>query len=393
MKIGSTSVPPLREADAEEALLDYGVDTAKQVMRCVTHDFNNLISVVRGYASVMQGLPNLDEDSRQWVGFIDQAGSELAGLTERMARFAENREIDLIRLNLNTVLEEFVSQTKTDTPRDIEVRVRLGSPMPDFMGDRALIQEACRNLWQNAIDSMPSGGILSWQTKFFHPDELAESHWKSNHPAGYVSLQVRDTGTGMDDGTLARMFSPFFTTKSGRGRGLGATVVYETVKSHGGHILVSHNPGPGICVTLYLPASDEDVEQPANNPGTGPETNKPKLLIVDDEDMVRLAVERILAHLGYDSVTAASGEEALTIYEELGDSIQTVILDITMPGLGGIETFRRLRVINDQIKVIIISGDTQSAAIREIQREGISYVIPKPFHTEHLSRALQQLVG
>jgi len=115
MKFGSSSLAPRREADTEEALLDYGVDTAKQMVRCVTHDFNNLISVVRGYAAVMQGLPNLDEDSRQWVGFIDQAGSELAGLTERMARFAEVREIDLVRLNLNLVIGEFASQTETDT--------------------------------------------------------------------------------------------------------------------------------------------------------------------------------------------------------------------------------------------------------------------------------------
>jgi len=265
--------------------------------------------------------------------------------------------------------------------------------MPDSMGDRQLIQEACRNLWQNAIDSMPSGGLLSWETKFILPDELAQSHWNSNHHAGYVSLQVRDTWTGMDDETLAQMFSPFFTTKSGRGRGLGATVVYETVKAHGGHILVSPNSGPGTCVTLYLPAAEDGVEQPAINPRISPEVNKPKLLIVDDDDMVRLAIERMLAHLGYDSITAASGEEALTIYEELGESIQTVILDITMPGLGGVETFHRLRLINDQIKVIIISGDTQSEAVREIQREGISSVIAKPFHTEHLSRALQHIAG
>ena len=119
----------------------------------------------------------------------------------------------------------------------------------------------------------------------------------------------------------------------------------------------------------------------------------PTLLVVDDDDMVRLAIQRMLEHLGYRAIAAASGEEALDIYEQSSAEIAVIILDITMPGLGGIETFRRLRAMDSQVKVIVTSGDPLNPAIRELEAQGISYMLAKPFHTEQLARAIQQTIG
>ena len=262
--------------------------------------------------------------------------------------------------------------------------------MPDLISDEDTLKEICSNLWQTAVESMPHGGILSCQTTSLW---VQPPIWAQQNAAGrahYLRLRVSDTGKGMDADTRANLFVPFFTTKTGKGRGLGATAVYETVKSQGGYIGVSSNPGGGTRVDLYFLAAKEAVALPDRDSGSTDAGSGPLLLVVDDDDMVRLAIQRMLDHLGYRSLAAASGEEALAIYELSGTEIDAVILDITMPGAGGIETFLRLREIDSQVKVIISSGDPLNPAIREIETHGISFMIPKPFRTEQLDRAIKQ---
>ena len=206
----------------------------------------------------------------------------------------------------------------------------------------------------------------------------------------YVRLRISDTGEGMDEETRAQLFTPFFTTKSGKGRGLGATAVYETVKSQGGFIEVSSSLGAGTQVDLYFVAGEQGSDQPDAEYGSADAGITPTLLVVDDDDMVRMAIQRMLSHLGYRSLAAASGEQAIAIYEQSVAEIDAVILDITMPGVGGAETFRRLREINSQVKVIVSSGDLSNPAIRDIEALGISFLIAKPFRTEQLARAIDQ---
>ena len=170
-------------------------------------------------------------------------------------------------------------------------------------------------------------------------------------------------------------------------------MVYEIVKSHGGHLEVSAGAGPGSCIDLYFPSSDVFEDQPRAETGASHQEGGPIVLVVDDDDMVRQAIQRMLEHLGYRPIGAASGEEALDIYEKSRAEIAAIILDITTPGLGGIETFRRLRAMDSQVKVIVTSGDTLNPAIRELEAQGISYLLAKPFHTEQLARAIQQTIG
>ena len=381
---------PGAEADSQEALLDHGIATARLATRRITHDFNNLISVVQGYTTILQGRPHLDPESQELVSLIAQAGSQLAGTTDRLARFVDSPSQDRARLNLNQVVMAFIDQPGSEVPESIELRVDLGDQMPDLIGDEGGLNEVCSNLRQNAIESMPHGGILSWETSslwIHHPSWMQPSAVGQSH---YLRLRVSDTGQGMDAETRANLFVPFFTTKSGKGRGLGATAIYETVKSHGGYVGVSSNPGGGTRVDLYFPTANDAENQPDPDSGSADAPSGPLLLIVDDDDMVRMAIQRMLAHLGYRSLAAANGEEALDIYQGSGAEIDAVILDITMPGAGGVETFHRLREIDNQVKVIVSSGDPMNPAIREIEAHGISYMIPKPFRTEQLARAIQQ---
>ena len=332
----------------------------------------------------------MDSESKELVRLITQAGSQLAGLTDRLARFAGTPSDARGRLNLNRVVKDLIEQISTEVPENIELRVDLGDHMPDLIGDEGRLEEVCSNLWQNAIESMPHGGILSWQTNSSwvrHPTWAQQSAGGQSH---YLRLRVSDTGEGMDAETRVNLFVPFFSTKPGMGRGLGATAIYETVKSQGGYVAVSSNPGGGTQVDLYFLAEEEAVDGPDPNSGSADAGSGPLLLVVDDDDMVRLAIQRMLAHLGYRSLAAASGEEALAIYERSGAEIDAVILDITMPGAGGVGTFHQLREIDSQVKVIVSSGDPLNPAIREIEALGISFMIPKPFRIEQLARAIQQ---
>ena len=375
-----------------EALQAHGVETAKRIVHRVTHDFNNLIALVRGYAAVLRGQVELDEDSQQLASFIEQAGSELASLTDRWAHFADSGPHDQVRLNLNLIVEQFVSQNGGTIPEGIQVRVDLGNPVPDLIGDEVRFWEVCRNLWQNAIEAMPKGGRLSYQTSTLEVGRPNRSQG-SELPSRYVRLLVADTGEGMDADTRSNLFAPFFTTKAGKGRGLGATLVYETVKTHGGYIEVSSELGLGTRIELFFPAAEDAQGQSGPHIVPTEAAGGPVLLVVDDDDMVRLAIQRMLSHLGYESLAVASGEEALSVYEQSGADVAAVILDITMPGLGGIETFHRLREMDSQVKIIVSSGEPLNPAIRDIEAQGISFMLAKPFHADQLARAVQQTLG
>lgn len=413
--VNKTFLTPSTANIQESELLDYGLDTAKLMARRISHDFNNLIAVVRGYASVLQGRPELDEDTKELIGFIDQAGSELAVLTERMAQFAENQRHERSWINLNSAIVEFLQEARDQVPQEIEVETQLGSNnMPDIWGNARLIGELCHKLWQNAIDSMPHGGRLSLKLSIHHDNGLGghgktsmrhadsvgvdgtsnredgqdETRTNKRGPAACILLRVTDTGEGMDEQTRASMLRPFFTTKPGKCRGLGATAVYETVKFHGGRLYVSSEPDKGTSVEIHLPVAGSTQPQPVGGSGEAEDTPGSFLLVVDDDDMVRMATQRMLAHLGYDSIPAPSGEEALTLYEASRVVISAVILDVTMPGIGGLETFLRLRAMNSQVKIILVTGDPGSRAVREIEELGVSYLIGKPFQIEELSLAV-----
>ena len=283
MNDGKAFLAPPTATIEERLLLDYGVDTAKLMVRRVSHDFNNLIAVIRGYAAMLQGGPGQDEDIKELAGLIDQAGSELGALTERMAQFADNQEHECTWFNLNSVITDFLKEGRAQVPQGIEVETKLGSLMPDLWGDARLIGVLCQKLWQNAIDSMPHGGRLSLKTSTMHANGgggngktrtlnadgvgvngtvngangLEPFRTNERGPTTYLLLRVTDTGEGMDEQTRASMFRPFFTTKSGKGWGLGATVAYEAVKFHGGHLYVSSELGKGTNVDIHLPVAEQ----------------------------------------------------------------------------------------------------------------------------------------
>jgi signal transduction histidine kinase len=371
-------------------LLDHSIETAKLLVRRVTHDFNNLIAVVRGYAEVLDSRPQLDDGSKQMVTLIDRAAGEMAGLADRMAGFAEAEGFDRSPLNLNGLIENLLGQKGDFVPTHIELEVELSDLLPDVQGDKSRLQQACRNVWNNAIEAMPQGGKLTCQTSTQWIQPRLDGRQNGGNPSRFVRVRVTDTGEGMSAETLATMFAPFFTTKSGKCRGLGATAVYEIVRDLNGFIEVSSDPGSGTCIDLYFSAlEDTSLPAPVQNDPPSREISR-RLLVVDDDDMVRMATQRMLTHLGYESISASGGEEALAIYRQSAADIGAVILDVTMPGLSGLETLRLLREMDSQVKVIVYTGDPQAPGLSGLEPQAVSTVLPKPFRIEQLARAMER---
>jgi CheY-like chemotaxis protein len=238
---------------------------------------------------------------------------------------------------------------------------------------------------------MPSGGDLYLETANLTLTE-ADVRAAYMEPGRYVKVSVTDTGLGMDEKTKERIFEPFFTTKEmGRGTGLGLAMVYGIVKGHKGFINVYSEEGKGTTFTIYLPATEKEAileEKPSAEILKGEET----ILLVDDEEEILNSMKEIMKFLGYHLLTAGSGPEALRIYEENKDGIDLVILDMIMPGMGGGETFDRLKAINPDIKVILSSGYSINGQAFEIMARGCRGFIQKPVNIADLSQKIREVL-
>jgi CheY-like chemotaxis protein len=256
-----------------------------------------------------------------------------------------------------------------------------------MMADASQLQQIVLNLCVNARDAMPEGGRLRVSTKLLGGAETGEP----GRPGRRARLSVEDTGVGMDAKTLARLFEPFFSTKGEAGTGLGLSVVYEIVKSLGGDVGVKSSPGRGARFEVVLPCRwaeeslvERQVEEAARGQGE-------LILLVDDEKVLRDLGKDILESYGYRVATVSSGEEALDYLSDARD-VALVILDVVMPGLGGSETYRRLRGFDRATPVLFSSGLTAEHSVGDALEEGAAGFIPKPYSIGDLTRAVSSIL-
>jgi CheY-like chemotaxis protein len=255
--------------------------------------------------------------------------------------------------------------------------------------DRGQIRQVLLNLLVNAWQSMPGGGDLVLTTanvRFGDRDDRP----REIVPGPYARITVEDTGTGMEESVLDRVFEPFFTTKGmGRGTGLGLASAYGIVKGHRGFIYASSPAGQGSVFTVYLPATAKKAGREVPHPRT-PVIGSGTVLVVDDEAQVLEVVRPMLEMLGYRALSAESGERALEICREKGRGIDLVILDMIMPGMGGAETFERLRELNPQVPVLLSSGYSEHGEAGEILARGCRGFLKKPYTLQMLSEKIRE---
>jgi two-component system, cell cycle sensor histidine kinase and response regulator CckA len=356
----------------------------------IAHDFNNLMMGILGNISLM--MCDLDSTSPlyrnlQNVEQLVQSGTKLTG---QLLGYARKGKYEPKAVDLNHVIRDSI-ETFGRTRKEVTINLDLAPERIVADVDRSQIEQVLFNLYINAADAMPRGGELYVQTTVVDHDDFTDKPY-SPKPGKYLKLQVTDTGIGMDSETQKRIFDPFFTTKEiGRGTGLGLASVYGIVKSHGGYIDVVSEKGKGTTFCIYLRVSTGSLVEAGANPAEVTR-GKGTVLLVDDEEMVIDIGAQMIKKMGYDVLYTRKGDEALSLYDIHRNSIDLVVLDLIMPGMGGGDTFDELKKIDPDVKVLLSSGYCIDGQAREILNRGCCGFIQKPYNMEALSQKINEIL-
>jgi CheY-like chemotaxis protein len=332
-----------------------------------------------------------DHDHYEHLAGIEEYVQSASQLTKQLLGFARGGKYQVRPTNLNKLVAESASLFGR-TKKEILIHSKLQEDLWTVESDQAQIKQVLLNLYVNAWQAMPSGGTLYLQTANVSLDDNVAG--ASGVKAGrYVRISVTDTGVGMSEATQRRIFDPFFTTKDrGRGTGLGLASAYGIVSNHGGFFDVSSEQGKGSLFQIYLPAAEREIA-PEKQVRAEPLLGKGTVLLVDDERMILDVGQRMLQALGYDVLIARNGEEAIDTYKRQRESIQLVVLDLVMPGMGGGEVYDQLRELDPDSKILLASGYSIDGQAKEILARGCNGFIQKPFDLGDLSHALRNTVG
>ena len=386
-----------KETEEEKRLLETQLQQAQKMESIgtlaggIAHDFNNILMGIQGNATLMQLKIESEHPNYEKIKNIEKFVLNGTELTKQLLGFARRGKYLVKITDLNDVIEKS-SSLFARTKKEIQVHTDLHDEIWAAEVDSGQIEQALLNLYVNAWQAMPEGGDLYLKTRNNMLDSSYVKPFKVE-PGKYVEISVSDTGVGMDRETRKRIFEPFFTTKEmGRGTGLGLASVYGIIKSHGGYIDVTSEKDKGTTFTIYLPASEKEVVREKTVPaemlrGTG------TILLIDDEKMILDVGCELLEELGYTVLSALSGREALDIFQKNSDKIDLVIMDMIMPGMGGGETFDRLRNINPNIKVLLSSGYSVNGQASKILRRGCDGFIQKPFNLNQLAEKIGKIMG
>lgn len=356
----------------------------------IAHEFNNILMGIQGNVSLLLLQLNPASPQRARLEEIERCVASGAELSARILGFAQGGKYQVLPTDLNGLVRAGL-QMFGRTRKEIEIHAVYAADLVTVEIDRAQIEQVLLNLFVNAWQAMPGGGHVFVETANTSLNEL-QAAAAGLAPGSYVSVSVRDTGSGIEPLVLGRIFEPFFTTKErGRGTGLGLASAYGIVRHHGGTIAVESAPGQGATFTVVLPASGKSVVAPAPLAG-GAAAGEGTVLLVDDEPLVLSVGTRLLKHLGYEVLAAASGEQALEVFRANRDRIDAVVLDMVMAGMDGGETFDRLRQVDPAIGVLLSSGYSIDSQAREILARGCDEFIQKPYNLAALSLKLRAVI-
>ncbi|HWP47936.1 MAG TPA: ATP-binding protein [Candidatus Limnocylindrales bacterium] len=364
----------------------------------IAHDFNNILAAITVNISLAKLSVAPETEMFKRLTEAEKASLRARNLTQQLLTFSKGGE----PIKRITSLTELIKDTAGFALGGSKIRCELSIPGNLWPAevDEGQISQVIHNLILNARQAMPKGGIIKIRGENITiGSEKIQPGWPLQ-PGKYIKISVEDQGIGIPDEHLPKIFDPYFTTKR-KGTGLGLATTYSIIKRHEGYIHVESKLGVGTIFTLYLPASQKETEiqEDAIQVETliHPKGDKGRILIMDDEEIVREANRRMLNYLGYDVEFAKEGTEAIELYQktkESGKPFDVVILDLTIPGgLGGHETIQKLLEINPQVKAILSSGYLDDPIMADFRKWGFKGVIPKPYKVEELDRILQKVLS
>ena len=387
-------------ADEERGLLEEKLRQAAKMEAVgtlaggVAHDFNNLLQVINGFIELLLVGKEPDDLDYQSLKEIAAAGDRAAGLVRQLLLFSRKAGSNFFSIDINQEMEDAGRILARTIPKMVELKIIKGQDLWLVNADSAQIQQVFLNLGNNAAQAMPDGGRLTMETRNAGPDDEIPESILDQSSGEYVVIEISDVGLGISQENLEHIFEPFFTTKGvGQGTGLGLASVYGIVKGHGGAITCESKEEFGTVFKIFLPAAVETAGGSGATPvevapGLGDET----LLVVDDEPAVRDLAAHALKNAGYTVVAASSGEEALNLYSEKKHEIDLVILDIGMPGMGGLQCLRELIGINPTINVLVATGYAVKPDLRKLMDSCSAGVIAKPYRLNELLRSVREFL-
>jgi len=390
-KINERKKAEREKAELEEKLQEVRrLESIGTLAGGIAHDFNNLLMAIMGNVSIMQMDVAGNKDFEDGLKKIEECVHRGADLTRQILGFARGGKYVIASSDLNALISQCLN-IFVRTRKDITITLDKGQDICPVEVDRGQINQVLLNIFVNAGQAMPRGGEIVIETRKVTVD--AASAKELNIPEGiYARAAVRDTGTGMDEKTLARIFEPFFTTKPvGQGTGLGLASAYGIIRNHGGMITAESHIGMGSTFTIYLPAGKGTVAEgePENNPN---DLKGVTALVVDDEELIRESVSSMLLYSGARVLKAESGEAAIRIYMANRQTIDIVILDMVMPVMRGGEVFERLKEINPSVRVLLSSGYTLNGEAEQIMKRGCLGFLQKPFNRAELTTKIRHLL-
>ncbi|HEX9023987.1 MAG TPA: PAS domain S-box protein, partial [Geobacteraceae bacterium] len=358
----------------------------------IAHDFNNILTAIIGFGTLLEmNLPG-DAPSAQYVTEILTAAERAAGLTRSLLAFSRKETIEARPVCLNGIITGIEKMLRRLIREDITLKLALMDGTLTILADAGQIEQVLLNLLANARDAMPEGGTMVLATDRLELDEAFTRTHGFGEPGSYAHLAFSDTGVGMEESVLRRIFEPFYTTKEvGKGTGLGLSIVYGIVRQHKGYINCYSEPGHGTTFNIYIPLISTGAgheQRPATAVPGGTET----ILLAEDDPAVRNLVTRILKEFGYAVIAAQDGEEALARFKERADEIDVCLFDVIMPGKRGIEAFEEIRKIRPAVRGIFMSGyQADHPAQADAIQEGRVF-ISKPIIPRELLRKVREVL-
>jgi signal transduction histidine kinase/ActR/RegA family two-component response regulator len=347
----------------------------------LAHDFNNMLTGIIGHAELVALKAADNEELSRHAQLIVGTGERAAQLTRQLLTFSRQRERVVEPTSVHRLVENVVAMLERSVDRRIQLKVDLAATPDVVDGDAAQLESALLNLGINGRDAMPEGGVLSFAT---------ERAALGEPPLPWIRIRVADTGSGIPEEHLDRIFDPYFTTKAaGKGTGLGLAAVYGTLRDHGGDIAVESRRGAGTTFTLSLPASGAE-RGPAAKPRRLLVGLPRRVLAVDDEPAVLESLRGMLESLGHTVLTASDGAEAIEMFTRDPATIDIVVLDMVLPRMSGRQVLERLRERDRRVRFILTSGYSEEP-LTELLAYGGARWMPKPFRQSELAVAIEEL--
>jgi two-component system cell cycle sensor histidine kinase/response regulator CckA len=381
----------------EEALLQtQKLESLGLLAGGIAHDFNNILTIIIGYSELAIMKLAGDAPLQAQMKAIHEQGAKAAALTRQLLAFSRKQVMELKIINLNTIIRNMAKMLGRLIGETIEMKLLLQHAVGNIKADPGQIEQIIMNLAINAKDAMPDGGRLVFETDTIALDEEYCRAHVGLAPGSYVLLAVTDSGLGMTPEVKEKIFDPFFTTKAkGAGTGLGLSTVYGIIKQLKGHIFVYSERGHGTSFKIYFPVIQEAEEKMDDEGLRLPEAAPPgteTILVVDDEASIRYLVCDTLQSLGYTMIEAADGEAALAICKTAGLTIDLLLTDVIMPGMGGKELADAVRAIQPDVKVLFMSGYTDEVIAHQGVLEPGRLFINKPLMPSILTRKIRKIL-